>query len=73
MQPRRSAQWAAFRLSPRSIQRFKSILEDDFGTPLPWSDEEIEILAYDVLRTGAAILSMKSRQQQESSITPSVY
>jgi hypothetical protein len=38
-----------YEISPETINEFRAILERDFGTPLPWSDEQIKDMAWNVL------------------------
>jgi hypothetical protein len=50
----------AYTLSDVAHNRFKSILERDFGTPLPWSDEEIQIMAHNLIHAIAVLLGSRS-------------
>jgi hypothetical protein len=47
--PATARRWGAFEIRPVVLATFKSILERDFGTPLPWSDDEIKEMAHNVL------------------------
>lgn len=41
--------WGSFSLTEGDIAEFKNILEEDFGKPLVWSDDEIELMIYNLI------------------------
>ena len=58
--------WGNFSLTEDDVAEFKNILEEDFDEPLPWNNDEIELMTYNLIYAFGILARVVISNQEDS-------